>query len=69
MNIKLRGLLLLFLLPLAAFGGVTIKGVSGQEVEFAGVFDAIPEGLTTVVEAGSTAVVVPWGKSIWRTSS
>ncbi len=47
---------------LSAATSVTLTGANGRAVEFAGIWEARPEGLIVVTNAESEPVTVPWAK-------
>ncbi|MEX2578713.1 MAG: hypothetical protein WD342_06620 [Verrucomicrobiales bacterium] len=59
-----RTLLALFALSALTFdaGAITLTGSNGRKVEFAGIKDATPKGITAQVAADSDLIGVPWEK-------
>lgn len=56
-------LTLLFLTPLSLLAeDVILTGANGRTVEFAGIWEARPEGLVVVTTAESAPVIVSWNK-------
>ncbi|MBW8781079.1 MAG: hypothetical protein JF599_04220 [Verrucomicrobia bacterium] len=48
--------------PGSPLASVTLTGANGRAVEFAGIWEARPEGLIVVTSAESNPVLVPWTK-------
>lgn len=69
MLVRFFSLVFLIISPLAAQDlqppastSVTLTGINRREVEFAGIWEARPEGLVVVTTAESEPVTVPWSK-------
>ncbi|MFA6961480.1 MAG: hypothetical protein WC205_12065 [Opitutaceae bacterium] len=62
MTPRLLALLLLSLAPALQAESVTLTGANGRAVEFAGIWEARPEGMVVVTSAESAPVVVTWDK-------
>lgn len=54
--------LLAFSAPLLVADPVNLTGANGRVVEFAGVWEARPEGLTVITDAESPLQTVPWDR-------
>jgi hypothetical protein len=62
MHPRLLPLLALALVPALHADAVKLTGANGRAVEFAGIWEARPEGLIVVTSAESSPVVVTWDK-------
>lgn len=62
MHPRLLPLLALALVPALHADAVKLTGANGRAVEFAGIWEARPEGLIVVTSAESAPIVVTWDK-------